>query len=77
MIERGAAADIPSWLEIVREVEPLFGPMPSFDATLERSIERGGAWCVREDNVIVGGCSSARLIGARSTGLPFAPQRAA
>ena len=31
-------ADITSWLEIVREVEPLFGPMPMFDATLENKI---------------------------------------
>jgi ribosomal protein S18 acetylase RimI-like enzyme len=42
--------DIASWLEIVREVEPLFGPMPAFDGTLERAIARSRAWCVRDDN---------------------------
>lgn len=41
--------DIPSWLEIVSEVEPLFGPMPAFDGTLRRTIARSGAWCVRDD----------------------------
>lgn len=48
--------DIDSWLEIVREVEPLFGPMPEFRGTLERAIARGGAWCVRSaDAVVLGG----------------------
>ena len=50
------ALDIDSWLEIVREVEPLFGPMPDFRATLERAIARGGAWCVKgPDGEITGG----------------------
>lgn len=40
-------ADIASWLEIVREVEPLFGPMPNFEATLERKIGQAAALCVR------------------------------
>jgi hypothetical protein len=40
MIERmrviaATEADVGSWLEIVREVEPLFGPMPDFRTTLE------------------------------------------
>ncbi len=39
--------DVPSWLEIVREVEPLFGPMPEFTRHLRRNIERGSALCVR------------------------------
>jgi GNAT superfamily N-acetyltransferase len=41
------AADIPSWLEIVREVEPLFGPMPMFDITIRNKIEHREALCVR------------------------------
>lgn len=41
-------ADIDSWLEIVREVEPLFGPMPAFDSALQRAIDREAAWCVRD-----------------------------
>ena len=48
--------DIASWLEIVREVEPLFGPMPAFDGTLGRTITRAGAWCVRDsDGVVLAG----------------------
>lgn len=49
MAELAAKGDIPSWLEIVREVEPLFGPMPAFDGTLQRTIARAGAWCLRDD----------------------------
>jgi GNAT superfamily N-acetyltransferase len=42
--------DIPSWLRLAAEVEFLFGPMvgdPGFHAALERSIDRGTAYCVR------------------------------
>jgi GNAT superfamily N-acetyltransferase len=50
----GAATrdDVASWLEVVREVEPLFGPMPDFEAVLLRGIDRGTALCVRD----VSGC---------------------
>lgn len=44
-------ADIPLWLTLAAEVEPLFGPMvadPAFHAALERVIARGTAFCVRE-----------------------------
>jgi ribosomal protein S18 acetylase RimI-like enzyme len=44
------AADISSWLEIVREVEPLFGPMPDFEATLLRKIEQRAALRVLSDD---------------------------
>jgi ribosomal protein S18 acetylase RimI-like enzyme len=55
-VERATATDIASWLEIVREVEPLFGPMPAFDGTLERGIARDRAWCVRgTDGAVLGG----------------------
>jgi GNAT superfamily N-acetyltransferase len=48
--------DVASWLEIVREVEPLFGPMPDFAATLARGIEVGTAVCVRDErSEVVGG----------------------
>jgi ribosomal protein S18 acetylase RimI-like enzyme len=40
--------DVASWLEIAREVEPLFGPMPDFESTLRRNISRGTAPCVRD-----------------------------
>jgi GNAT superfamily N-acetyltransferase len=42
------AADVPSWLTLVREVEPLFGPMPMFDVTLQNNIARRSAFCVRD-----------------------------
>ena len=48
--------DIPSWLEIVREVEPLFGAMPKFDVTLASNIAGRSALCVHDDlGVVVGG----------------------
>jgi ribosomal protein S18 acetylase RimI-like enzyme len=53
-------ADVVSWLEIVREVEPLFGLMPDFEKTLLRKIEQKSALCVRAGNedgpaVVLGG----------------------
>jgi GNAT superfamily N-acetyltransferase len=42
--------DQPAWLELAREVEPLFGPMvnePGFHRALENNIARGTAFCVR------------------------------
>jgi ribosomal protein S18 acetylase RimI-like enzyme len=53
MPQLASEGDISSWLEIVREVEPLFGPMPAFDGTLERTIARAGAWCLRDPDGIV------------------------
>lgn len=47
-VSEGTQADIASWLEITREVEPLFGPMPDFESTLLRNISRGTALCVRD-----------------------------
>jgi ribosomal protein S18 acetylase RimI-like enzyme len=47
---------VTSWMEIVREVEPLFGPMPDFEATLVRNIARGCALCVCDsDGEVLGG----------------------
>ena len=40
--------DVASWLEVVREVEPLFGPMPTFKSVVLRGIDRGTALCVRD-----------------------------
>jgi GNAT superfamily N-acetyltransferase len=45
--ELATMADVASWLEIVREVEPLFGWMPDFEATLLRKIDQRAALCVR------------------------------
>jgi ribosomal protein S18 acetylase RimI-like enzyme len=47
-VSEGMRDDVVSWLEIVREVEPLFGPMPDFESTLRRNIGRGTALCVRD-----------------------------
>ena len=46
-------ADIPVWLDLAAEVEPLFGPMvadPGFRAALERTIQRQTAFCIREQD---------------------------
>lgn len=43
-------ADIPAWLALAAELEPLFGPMlddPAFTAALERNIARRTALCIR------------------------------
>jgi GNAT superfamily N-acetyltransferase/predicted kinase len=40
--------DLPSWLELVREVEPLFGPMPDFAGHARRAIGRNSALVVRD-----------------------------
>ena len=42
-------ADAESWLELVREVEPLFGLMPGFEEILVRKIGQRAAFCVRSD----------------------------
>jgi GNAT superfamily N-acetyltransferase len=47
-VSEGTPDDVASWLEIVRDVEPLFGPMPDFESTLRRNISRGTALCVRD-----------------------------
>ena len=45
--ELATTMDVPSWSEIVREVEPLFGSMPDFEAMLMRKIDQGAALCIR------------------------------
>jgi ribosomal protein S18 acetylase RimI-like enzyme len=47
-VSEGTRRDVASWLEIAREAEPLFGPMPDFESTLQRNISRGTAFCVRD-----------------------------
>ncbi len=42
--------DIPAWLKLAREVEPLFGPMvddPGFRRALDKNIARATAFCIR------------------------------
>ena len=55
-VQPAVEADVPSWLEIVREVEPLFGPMPDFETTLLRKIGQQAALCVRSgETAVLGG----------------------
>jgi GNAT superfamily N-acetyltransferase len=65
-------ADIPAWLELAAEVEPLFGPMvagPGFHAALERNIARQTAFCVREQD----GAPGVPLMGALLFSATHAP----
>jgi ribosomal protein S18 acetylase RimI-like enzyme len=64
--------DLPAWLDLAAEVEPLFGPMvddPGFRAALERNIARQTAFCVREH----GGQPGAPLMGALLFSATHAP----
>lgn len=70
-VVRAEPADLPGWLALAAEVEPLFGPMvgdPAFLRALERNIARGTAFCVRQD----GGAGGAPLLG----GMLFSSTRA-
>jgi GNAT superfamily N-acetyltransferase/predicted kinase len=63
--EAAASADIPSWLELAAEVEPLFGPMPDFAARARRGVQRGSALVVRDPaKAVIGGA----LLSAESAG---------
>lgn len=57
-VEIASIDDIPSWLSLAAEVEPLFGaPMandPCFHGALRRTIERCDAFCIREDDGLPG-----------------------
>ena len=65
-VDEANELDIPSWLEVVREVEPLFGPMPDFDETLTRNIARRTAFCVHDGNgMVLGGTLLRRLPNAQ------------
>jgi GNAT superfamily N-acetyltransferase len=66
---RAERDDIPAWLVLAAEVEPLFGPMvedPVFMRALRRNIARGTALCVRETD----GPPGSRLLG----GLLYSPK---
>jgi GNAT superfamily N-acetyltransferase len=61
--------DIPAWLELAAEVEPLFGPMvddPGFVRALLKNVDRGTAFCVRQAD----GPPGAPLLG----GMLFSPK---
>jgi len=59
--ETAARSDIPSWLELAAEVEPLFGPMPGLGERIRRGIDQGTALVVRDPREVVLG---AALLGA-------------
>lgn len=61
-VTRAAHEDIEQWLQLAAEVEYLFGPMvdePHFVEAVEKSIEMGRAFCIREKD----GGPGARLLG--------------
>jgi GNAT superfamily N-acetyltransferase len=68
MIFAATESDIPGWLALVREVEPLFGPMPSFDITLRNKIAAGDALSARDlsgqvtGGILLGGAPPAHWI---------------
>jgi len=42
--------DVQSWLDVVLEVEGLFGPMPDFEGHIRRGVRRGTALVVVGDD---------------------------
>jgi hypothetical protein len=41
VVRQATSEDLDEWLEIVREVEPLFGPMPDFAGTASARLSVG------------------------------------
>ncbi|WP_301170630.1 GNAT family N-acetyltransferase [Brevibacillus nitrificans] len=70
---RATIEDLQGWLTLAAEVEYLFGPMvsdPNFQKGLEKNINRGSAFCVREKN----GKPGTRLLGGVLFSSARAPQ---
>jgi GNAT superfamily N-acetyltransferase len=59
-VRPGRPGDLVPWLEIVHEVEPLFGPMPDFRLHAERGIARGTALVAVDDGDVHGACLLSR-----------------
>lgn len=62
--------DIPAWLTLAAEVEPLFGPMveePGFLRALRNNIARGSAYCIRVGDGQPGSPLDAGLLWSEST----------
>ncbi len=58
MIRPVKLEDIPAWLELAREVEPLFGPMADsedFRGCIRQVILDGSAFCGETENGTIGG----------------------
>ena len=47
--------NVAAWLEIVAEVEALFGPMPTFEDSLRRAIDRRTATVAIDQGEVAGG----------------------
>jgi ribosomal protein S18 acetylase RimI-like enzyme len=67
VVRRAEVQDLRSWLELVREVEPLFGPMPDFADHALRGTERGTAW--------VASAPSGKVLGAVLTSREDQPHK--
>ena len=55
LVTEPVEGDVESWLALVAEVEPLFGPMPDFETILRRNMNRHTALCVRDADLAVAG----------------------
>jgi GNAT superfamily N-acetyltransferase len=56
-IDLAKTGDLPDWLRLAREVEPLFGPMadsPEFLAALQEAVRSCSALCARDDTSFCG-----------------------
>ena len=56
--------DYSQWIELAREVEPLFGPMvedPDFRKDLRQAISGGSAFCIRRSTGVMGNHYQAAL----------------
>ncbi|HWV24591.1 MAG TPA: GNAT family N-acetyltransferase [Thermomicrobiales bacterium] len=60
-VRGGTIEDIPAWVTLASEVEPLFGPMPDIESNIRRAIERGTALVVTDANDdLIGGAMLSR-----------------
>ena len=51
-VDHSKVTDLDAWIELAREVEPLFGPMadePAFQEGLRQAISDNTAFCIRSD----------------------------
>ena len=64
--EPAAAEDLTSWLQLAREVEPPFGPMPDFAAHAAQAVERNSGIVVRDrDDAVLGAALMSHRAGER------------
>ncbi len=64
--EPAATEDLTSWLQLAREVEPLFGAMPDFAGHAARAVERNSGIVVRDrDDAVLGAALTSHRPGER------------